>query len=101
MLGVNADTSANGGVVLDYQYSDITLNNTGDTIVITSPGPSGAIIDSVSYVSGFSVSGASASLDPNAFDAVSNDNLSNWCPSTSVFGDGDTGTPGAANDLCP
>lgn len=100
VLGRNADPLVNGGVIVDYQYSDITLSNDGNTINLTSPGLSGVIIDSVLYDSSFNVNGSSASLDPSAFDHVLNDNLSNWCPSTTVFGAGDTGTPGVANDSC-
>ena len=49
VLGVNADTLANGGVILDYQYSDITLNNGGDTISLISSAPTSRVINSFTY----------------------------------------------------
>ena len=45
--------------------------------------------------------GASMSLDPNAFDVASSQDGSNWCTGQQPYGDGDLGTPRAANDSCP
>ena len=45
--------------------------------------------------------GASWQLDANSLDAVSNDDINNWCYSTMNFGNGDLGTPGAVNEACP
>jgi hypothetical protein len=44
--------------------------------------------------------GASMSLDPSKLTADLNDDGEAWCTSSSVFGDGDLGTPGAPNDGC-
>ena len=35
-----------------------------------------------------------------AWDATSNDTGANWCDGSTAYGDGDMGTPGAANDVC-
>ena len=39
-------------------------------------------------------------LDNSSLDSSSNDSASNWCTSGTVYGDGDFGTPGSANDGC-
>jgi regulation of enolase protein 1 (concanavalin A-like superfamily) len=102
LLGNNADTGTNGGAPVDYSYgSGWFLSNGGDEVILTDP--SGAEIDRVEYDGGPNFpdpNGASMNLDPMALDFTSNDDGSNWCTSTSAYGDGDLGTPGAANDMC-
>jgi hypothetical protein len=100
VFGINGDSGVNGGVTVDYVYSNFNLANTTDSIILASDGN---IIDQVFYdsVSWPLVSGASMSLKPTKQSAVANDNLSNWCTAQSVYGDGDFGTPGSANDECP
>jgi len=44
--------------------------------------------------------GASMALDPAHLDAGDNDDGSSWCEASSAYGEGDLGTPGAANDAC-
>jgi len=102
VLGNNADMGSNGGAPVDYSYgSGWFLSNGGDEVILTDP--SGTEIDRVEYDGGPNFpdpTGASMNLDPMALDFTSNDNGSNWCTSTSAYGDGDLGTPGAANDMC-
>ncbi|MEM1324969.1 MAG: lamin tail domain-containing protein [Bacteroidota bacterium] len=101
ILGRNADQTTNGGVIVDYEYDDINLNNTTpDQIVLECDGTE---IDRVNYNStDFAIeNGASTSLNPDFLNATDNDNGENWCASTSTYGDGDLGTPGEANDACP
>ena len=93
VLCVNDNASENGGVTCDYDYpSSFSLGNTDDEIIlldnldlevdrvvyddVTFPDPDGASMELV---------------DVN----LDNNNGSNWAESTSVFGDGDKGTPGA------
>src|SRR5690606_23582244 len=45
--------------------------------------------------------GASTALDPRQIDPGGNDDEANWCPGEASYGDGDLGTPGAANSECP
>ena len=100
-----ADTMVNGGVILDFSYGDgvFTLGNSDDEIVLLSP--TAVEIDRVNYGggNGFPDEGAGISLilDPTV-SIVSGDNNdgANWCFSSSAYGDGDFGTPGAANDSC-
>lgn len=98
VLGRNADASTNGGVSTDYQYTGFTLTNSGDEIQLVDS--AGIVIDTVVYGSSLVFNGASASLSPTAFDAVSNDQPANWCAATSVMPGGDKGTPGVPNDPC-
>ena len=96
----NSDSGVNGGVTCDYQYSGFTLANGNDEVILEQDA---TVIDEVWYDDGSGwviPDGASLNLDPDVFDATSNDDPSNWCESTSTFGDGDKGTPGTANNNC-
>ncbi len=96
-----ADPSQNGGVNLDFSYGDnYTLGNSADEIILLSP--TDVEIDRVNYgIGGFPDGGPgfSISLDPTQLTG-DNNLATNWCLSTSTFGDGDKGTPGAVNDVC-
>ena len=96
VLGRNADSTVNGGVVLDYEYSGITLANGADEILLIDS--YGITIDSVAY------DGGTTFPDPNgatmALLEISLDNTigSNWVEYDSLtYGDGDYGTPGEPN----
>jgi hypothetical protein len=98
VLGINADSGTNGGVTVDYEYSEFFLSNGADELVLFDGG--GAEIDRVEWDGGPSFpdpTGASMALRDAALD---NNVGSSWCESVTLFGDGDLGTPGAAND-CP
>jgi len=102
VMGRGADSTVNGGVNLDHSYGDgvFSMANGADEIVLLSP--SSVEIDRIVYgVGGFPDGGPgfSISLDPNQL-AGDNNLAANWCLSTSVFGDGDSGTPGVENDAC-
>ncbi len=97
LLANNGDGGTNGGLPsVDYVYSGFTLDNTEDEIVLMS-GP--VEIDRVAYGgrSGFpDPTGASMYLVDVALD---NNVGSNWAEDTwHAYGDGDFGTPGAANE---
>ena len=100
LLNVRVTTSLNGGTVGDYtySYSQVGFAKTDSLSLVAS----GTTIDSVSY--GFSShsleNGKSISLASSVLSASGNDTASNWCASSSTYGDGDFGTPGLANDLC-
>lgn len=91
----NAATTA---PALDYSYgTDINLANGDDEIILTC---SGTIIDEVYYDGGPNFpdpSGAAMELSTTALDGTSNDNGGNWGEATTDLGNGDLGTPGAAN----
>ena len=41
------------------------------------------------------------SLTGGVTDAVLNDDFTSWCEANASYGDGDLGTPGIANPICP
>jgi cysteine-rich repeat protein len=97
VLADKIDPLENGGVNADYEYSSITLNNSDDELILTCDQTE---IDRVEY------DGGPNFPDPNGKSMIlSNPNVdnnvgSNWCESSSPFGDGDLGTPGSQNDSC-
>lgn len=97
VLGNNADTATNGGVAVDYEYSSFLLANGDDEVVIRD----GSIeVDRVNYDGGPEFpdpTGASMAL---VRTYLNNNQGGNWCTSTTPYGLGDFGTPGAAN-VCP
>ncbi|HHH29333.1 MAG TPA: lamin tail domain-containing protein [Polyangiaceae bacterium] len=100
VLGNNSNSSTNGGVVVDYQYSGVTLNNTTDYLAIVD---GTTVIDQVTWdeASGLDPNGASRSLDPLYTSALQNDTDMNFCTASSMMSGGDAGTPGSVNDPCP
>ncbi len=99
ILGNNADSSTNGGVTVDYEYpSSFALGNSDDELILTTG--TATEVDSVAWDGGPAFpdpTGASMSLNDPGND---NNNGENWCTASTSYGDGDLGTPGAAND-CP
>ena len=97
VFGRKSDMGVNGGVPVDYEYSGFQLTNGADAIILTMVGEE---IDRVEYDGGPNFpnpTGASMILSDISID---NNIGSNWCVSTSSYGEGDLGTPGAANDSC-
>ena len=101
VLGTSADTGINGGVPVDFAYSGyITLSNGVDELVVTC---SLVEIDRIEWDDGVDwpdPEGASMTLDPGSENASDNDDGTNWCEASTDQGNGDLGTPGAANDGC-
>jgi cysteine-rich repeat protein len=107
VLAANGDPSQNGGVVADYVYSNFTLSNVADNIIVQW---NGQIIDEVTYQKkavgsqvGFDiVDGQANSLDPGALNADTNDAYQSWCLGKKPWtgSKGDFGSPGKANASC-
>ena len=102
VFATSDDSSNNGGVQTDYVYDRelFKLGNDDDEIILSNRD---GIIDSVVYNdSDFpDVDGMALSLDANSLSASSNDNGNNWCSATTLYGQGDYGTPGSINPACP
>lgn len=96
VLGMNSDFNSNGGLTVDYVYSNFTLANTGDAIILVDK--TGTIVDEVNYSS--TVTGRSWNLDPAHYSTLDNNNFNYWCNATSVYGLGDYGNPRVANTSC-
>ena len=103
VLGNDADPTTNGGVPVDWEWSGFSLRNSSDEILVT--GADGLLLDVVLYDDGErwpDTAGSSVSLTDPVSDSFANDDPGLWCPGTSQIGEGpDSGTPGAANDVCP
>ena len=82
----NVDPQANGGIENAVAKLGLTLNNSDETITLA---VGGRALDVVTYED--SVPGAATQRDP----------AGNTCTAWSPYGDGDLGTPGAANPWCP
>ena len=99
-----ADYWDNGGVECDgtFHYwtlgGGFALSNTEDEAQLRTP--DGLLIDEVRYAEGFASEGDSLGLDPAVISSITNDNEDLWCDQRSFLSFGDSGTPGAQNDVC-
>ena len=95
VLGSNANSSLNGGINIDYEYTDFTLSNLWDEVILSHP--NGMIIDEVYYDNGETFpdqSGKSMMLTDPILDNMIG---GNWAVSDQTFGFGDFGTPNQSN----
>mgnify|MGYP003631937144 CR=1 FL=1 len=91
----STDASVNGGLPApDYTFS-FGLTNGGASLFV---GVGDTVIDTITWTG--SAAGKSTSLDPAQESAAANDDEANWCDGKTAYGDGDLGTPGAANPPC-
>ncbi|MBU4360730.1 lamin tail domain-containing protein, partial [Patescibacteria group bacterium] len=109
ILGRSNDININGGVIVDYKYSNFSLGNSDDEIILTcNNGVEDIEIDRVEYTGSSpwpDPTGASMGFNPNLLNSDpknENDIGSNWCESSTMWSGsaGDKGTPGAVNDSC-
>ncbi len=102
VFGTNGSPAFNGGVEVDYVFRtpvEMSLGRLEDTLTMAN---SAEVIDSVAWLRfdrPFFV-GAAGGLALESLDHTSNDDMANWCTQVTAYGDGDLGTPGAANDAC-
>ena len=93
VLARDGDTRVNGGIHAGYAYgSRIALGNGADWIAIKLP--DGTTVDSVAWTS--ALPGRSSAVVDGAARQVDIAGAG-WATSTTVFGGGDLGTPGASN----
>jgi len=101
VFGSNGDTSSNGGVDVDYVYSDFTMSNEVDDIVLSL---NGVTLDTVSWDDGLTMpdpDGASTLLDPWGYTNGGSESSSEyWCEATLSWDGGDYGSPGEVNEWC-
>ncbi len=90
VLGRNGESTTNGGYSANYVYSDFTLGNTSDAIILEF---NGVLIDSLIYNSAlFGTAGNSIEIISTGYGLTA-DHLR--------YGDGDIGTPGSAGSYSP
>ena len=105
VFGRSTDMAVNAGAPVDYQYGgDFTLGNGSDEVVLVLPDGTTEIAR-VDYDNGATfpdLTGESMQLDPAFLNANDYSIGTNWCPSSSAYGDGGgaLGTPGMMNDGC-
>jgi hypothetical protein len=101
VLGVNADTATNGGATVDLEYDSgaFMLGNTGDSINLYNG--DGSLVSGVAYDESWTLEdGVAIQLDIDAHWGGSYSSPGAWCLATGSYGDGDLGTPHAANTVC-
>jgi hypothetical protein len=88
VLGRDANALSNGGYQADYIYTNFTLGNTSDAIILTLLD---VVIDSLVYdTSTFTTAGNSAEWTGSGFSLT---------PDSFIYGNGDIGTPGTAGSV--
>ncbi|MFH0900273.1 MAG: lamin tail domain-containing protein [Pseudomonadota bacterium] len=95
VFGRSKDSTRNGGIPELAGVVDFSLVNSNGSLFV---GHNGTVLDSVAWKS--SVKGSARSLDPKYLDPGENDDDSRFCSPTIVYGAGDRGTPGSANQPC-
>jgi len=97
VIGASSDINLNGGVIVDYVWSNFDLSNFFDEVIIEHP--SGFILDYLEYDYGqsfISEQGYSIELiDP----VLDNNSGINWFLSENIMAGGDYGTPGQENSI--
>ena len=101
VFGNNEDTLTNGGVTEGYQYSDLTLSNEDDDLILMM---GDVIIDEVAWDNGATFpdpQGASMNLDPDFYGDLLNDLGASWCEASFPWAtNSDDGSPGQHNQYC-
>lgn len=107
VLGIEARVDRNGRVPVDYQYSDMSLANTGDDLQLwiideTGGEPDTVMLDAVAWDDSYPVvPGASMMLEPRYLNGIDNDDSLYWCPAYEQWELGtDLGSPGFDNPTC-
>jgi hypothetical protein len=104
LFAENADSLTNGGLpALDYTY-DVScfLGNGAGSLQLLDGSLN--LVAQVDYDGGPvwpDPNGASMTLDPTKLNVTDMADGANWCEGSTPYGDGDLGTPDAANDTCP
>jgi hypothetical protein len=94
VLGNNGDSSTNGGYIADYVYSDFSLTNSSDEIIVSNV--NNQEIARLAFSGApFGIAGISAELINQVLQPTTED----YALSTTLFGDGDLGSPGMAGSF--
>jgi MYXO-CTERM domain-containing protein len=103
VFGVDSNLSENGGVTIDYVYSQfsggVDLSASADRLTATY---GAVVLDELIWTSAWGATHDHAEqASRNAFALEwANDLSNNWCPSVTTYGGFMYGTPGSANDFC-
>lgn len=101
LLGPNSDRTENGGLNLDYVWSDITLSNGTETLSLS---VDGTLLDSFAWGSDSGLpdaAGASLQFSSQCFTSDPLAPVQCWCTSQETWPGGqDRGSPGRPNEGC-
>ncbi len=102
LFGIDADEDSNGGVSVGYVYSDISLGNEEDELLLTA----GEVqLDGVTWDDGATMpdeAGASMAIDPWWSSLGDRTDPTLWCASYMEWAEfSDLGSPGETNNSCP
>ena len=97
VLGISSNDAVNGGVAVDYEYSNITLKNSDtDQLILVCVGE----VDRVEWAFPGWPGDAGVSMNFDGTHAPDNDDPAHWCDASTQMPNDDWGTPGADNDSC-
>jgi len=97
VLGISANDAVNGGVDVDYEYSNINLKNSdSDQLILTCVGE----VDRVEWEFPGWPGDAGVSMSFDGSYSPDNDDPDHWCDASTRMPNDDWGTPGADNDSC-
>ncbi|MCB9777373.1 MAG: lamin tail domain-containing protein [Alphaproteobacteria bacterium] len=101
VFGINGDMATNGGVDVGAVYSDVTLLNEEDDLLLMM---GDVIVDEVSWDDGATMpdpQGATMTLDPEAYGDILNDSSASWCQASFEWAENsDYGSPNELNEYC-
>jgi hypothetical protein len=101
VFGVDDNPLANGGVDVGHMYTDFSLGNEHDEIMLEADG---VILDAVMWDDGAAFpdpDGRSMTLDPTYYSPLDNDEGHYWCAATARWDSAaDFGSPGYENQFC-
>lgn len=101
LLAAFDDPAINGGLRPDWAWNyDLGLRGSGMGLELRW---GTTVLDAIVYDNGLTFpdpTGASMQLDAGSIDAALNDDGARWCEGQAVYGAGDLGTPGGANEAC-
>ena len=105
IFGGSDDYYLNGEIEVGYAWSDISLSNESDELIIQADEDSGVVdVDWVAWDDGSTFpdeAGRSMSLDPSYYGVDENDSGDNWCSASDQWSStSDMGTPGDDNEYC-
>ena len=102
VVGDSIDPLSNGGVDVEYAWTELEIDNSGAGSVSLLMGD--VMVDYVSWDSSDASSyvGRARQLDPDYYDVTSNDGVYGWCAAEDPWtgSAGDAGSPGTPNGLC-
>ena len=102
VIGAEDDTALNGDLAVDYEYdrSLLAFSDGADNVFLYL-GETWIARAAWDGTDDWTlVDGASAQLDSDYLTLAGQADGAYWCPSVTVFGDGDYGTPNDSNEVC-